>query len=82
MFDSNPTVGSISGSSVGIGTTSAAVELEVNGGIRLNTAKAQPTCSATTRGEFWFVQGPSNTKDSVSVCAKDAANVYAWRTVY
>jgi hypothetical protein len=68
---------------LGIGTTTAPTEkLEVNGGVKLNTTSAKPTCSATTRGTFWFTQGATGVKDSVQVCAKDAANAYAWRTIY
>lgn len=51
------------------------------GGIQL-TSGTQPTCSVTTRFLFWTVAGGSGVKDSVQVCAKDASNVYAWRTIY
>ncbi len=37
---------------VGIGTTTPGRELEVNGGVRLNTAISQPFCSAAVRGTF------------------------------
>jgi hypothetical protein len=69
---------------VGIGTTtiSTGQKLEVNGGIALNTATAKPTCSATTRGTFWVTQNGAGVKDNVEVCAKDAADAYAWRTIY
>jgi hypothetical protein len=82
MFDSNSTVGFFANGTVGVNVSRGTAELEVNGGVRLNTLKAQPTCSSTTRGEFWFVQGASGVKDAAQVCAKDAANSYAWRTVY
>lgn len=42
----------------------------------------QPTCSASLRGVTWYVEGADLAKDSVVVCAKDASNVYAWRTIY
>ena len=42
----------------------------------------QPTCAVGLRGRIWFGQGGTGVKDSVSVCAKDAANTYAWRTLY
>lgn len=38
--------------------------------------------SSTTRGTFWVVQGAAGVKDTVEVCAKDAADAYAWRTLY
>ncbi len=67
---------------VGIGTTGPGQKLEVNGGVRLNTATAKPTCDATTRGTFWMAQGGAGVKDTVEVCAKDVADAYAWRTLY
>jgi hypothetical protein len=68
--------------SVGIGTLAPGQKLEVAGGVRLNTTAAKPACSATQRGTFWVTQGAAGVKDSVQVCAKDAANAYAWRTLY
>jgi hypothetical protein len=67
---------------VGIGTTAPNQALEVNGGIRLNTVTAKPTCDATTRGTTWFTQGAAGVKDDFEVCAKDAGDAYAWRTIY
>jgi len=67
---------------VGIGTTAPTQKLEVNGGARLNTVDAQPACDDTVRGTFWVTQGGAGVKDSVEVCAKDAGDAYAWRTLY
>jgi hypothetical protein len=67
---------------VGIGTTSPSAKLEINGGVRLNTATAKPTCDSTQRGIFWVTQGTAGVKDNVEVCAKDATDAYAWRTLY
>jgi hypothetical protein len=67
---------------VGIGATAPTQALEVNGGIRLNTATARPACDATVRGTFWVTQGGTGVADSVQVCAKDAADSYAWRTIF
>jgi len=67
----------------GLGTKTPQQRLDVNGGVRISTVTAQPTCDATTsRGTFWVVQGAAGVKDSVQVCAKDAANAYAWRNIY
>jgi hypothetical protein len=71
-----------SSGNVGIGISSPSQKLEVNGGIKLNTTIAKPTCNSSTRGTFWFTQGATGTKDSVEVCAKNAAGTYAWRTIY
>lgn len=67
---------------VGIGTYGATQKLEVNGGMRLNTNTAKPTCDTTARGTFWAFKGGAGVKDTVEVCAKDAGDAYAWRTIY
>jgi hypothetical protein len=43
---------------------------------------SQPTCSASLRGRLWFATGAAGIKDGLTVCAKDAADAYAWRTLY
>lgn len=67
---------------IGLGITNPSQKLEVNGGIRLNTTSGQPSCNTTTRGVMWFTQGGTGVKDTLSVCAKAASGVYAWRTLY
>jgi len=67
---------------VGIGTTTPNQKLEVNGGMRLNTTVSKPTCDSSQRGTFWVTQGGAGVKDTVEVCAKDAGDAYAWRTIY
>jgi hypothetical protein len=42
----------------------------------------QPSCSGAVRGRLWFVAGGMGTKDSLAVCAKDATDALAWRTLY
>ncbi len=42
----------------------------------------QPACSSSLRGRIWTVFGATGAKDSVTVCAKDATNAYAWRVIY
>ncbi len=67
---------------VGIGTSAPSQKLEVNGGVRMNTATARPTtCDATTRGTIWFVQDAANQNDSLSVCALKAG-VYGWQPLF
>ena len=61
---------------VGISTPAPMMDLEVNGGVRLNTADTQPACDQNSRGTFWVVQ--SNTGDTVEVCIF-SGGVYAWR---
>lgn len=43
---------------------------------------SQPACNSAARGTFWHNNGANGVKDSVSVCAKDAADNYAWRNLY
>jgi len=49
-------------------------------------AASKPTCvDATNRGMLWFTQGITGggaTTDTLEVCAKDAADTYAWRTLW
>lgn len=58
--------------------------IDKDGGLQIgvgNTAAA-PTCDSNSRGKFWYQGGGAGVKDNVQVCAKDAANAYAWRTIY
>jgi len=66
---------------VGIGTTAPGQALEVNGGVRVNTATAKPTCNAAARGTLWMTQGASGVKDAIEMCAKDASDAYVWRVL-
>lgn len=66
---------------VGVGVSGPTQVLEVNGGVRLNTATAQPTCDANARGTLWLVNGGGG-KDVLSVCATNASGTIAWRTLY
>ena len=54
----------------------------LSGNVQLSSSGGAPACDATTRGTFWMVAGASGVQDSVSVCAKDASDAYAWRTLY
>ncbi|HKR02279.1 MAG TPA: hypothetical protein VJT09_16495, partial [Pyrinomonadaceae bacterium] len=50
--------------------------------IKLGDPGTKPTCDATNRGVIWHDYGGAGVKDTVEVCAKDAGDVYAWRTIY
>lgn len=61
--------------------------IDLRGAIRLGigTTAATPVCDANNRGTLDFIQGTTGgvpTKDELSVCAKDAADAYAWRPLY
>lgn len=43
---------------------------------------AQPACAAPLRGRLWLAVGATGVKDTLSVCAKDAADSFAWRTLF
>jgi len=72
---------------------SAAGVVEINNGTQGTLAdfkaraitwgtEAQPACSAATRGLVVMVQGATGVKDSFAICAKDATDAYAYRTLY
>jgi hypothetical protein len=42
----------------------------------------RPSCAAATQSRIWFTPGTAGLKDELAVCAKDAANLFAWRVVY
>jgi hypothetical protein len=50
--------------------------------VNVAAAAAQPGCDATQRGRLWQTLGGTGSKDTVTVCAKDASEAYAWRTIY
>lgn len=39
-------------------------------------------CTSAQKGQFNYIEGGPGVKDTVQVCAKDAADNYAWRTLY
>ena len=60
---------------IGIGINDPQQKLEVDGGVRLKTTTAQPTCDVNARGTFWFTQNAGT--DVIEICALKA-NVYDW----
>lgn len=55
--------------------------VHVDGDIRFSTITLG-TCDSSLRGTLRFVEGTAGVKDRLMVCAKDAADSYAWRTIY
>ncbi len=74
------TVGVGDGSAIPVSTTGLGT-VKVDSGIQLVGA-TQPACDAARRGTFWYLAGGTGVKDTVSVCAKDAADSYHWRVIY
>ena len=63
-------------------TTTPGVQLWPNGMIQTIPQVSRPTCVAAYRGGFWTTNGGAGVADTVAVCAKDAGDAYAWRTIY
>lgn len=70
-----------SSSNVGIGVSTPQDVLEVNGGLRLNTATSQPTCSSAHRGLFWVTESGASIADAVQVCVKTSSDTYTWVSI-
>jgi len=51
-------------------------------GVNAASAATQPACNASQRGRWWQTLGGTGVKDTVTVCAKDAGDAYAWRAIY
>jgi len=69
---------------VSVGTTTATAKLNIyGGGVIINPgATGKPTCDVSQRGNQWNTFSGAGVKDSAEVCLKDAADAYAWRTLY
>ena len=50
--------------------------------LRNQPAGVRPPCSAETRGTLWHGNSDAGAKDTVTVCAKDASDLYGWRVIY
>lgn len=72
-----------SAGNVGVGTNAPTQKLEVNGGVRLNTAIAKQTCTAGVRGTLWFTQiATAGQADTLEICSKLVNGTYAWVAVF
>jgi prepilin-type N-terminal cleavage/methylation domain-containing protein len=67
-----------SGTNVGINQASPQQALEVNGGLRLNTALSQPACGASSRGTLWYLELAPSSNDALEVCMENASGTYSW----
>lgn len=65
-----------------LGSGALLFEIEPDGSFRSLPTGTKPTCASGIRGTYWYTQGGTGVKDNVEVCAKDAADAYAWRTIY
>jgi hypothetical protein len=65
-----------------LGSGALLFEVQSGGSFRSLPTGSRPACASGIRGEYWYTQGGAGVKDDVAVCAKDASDVYAWRTIY
>lgn len=54
----------------------------INDRVQFKDTGTKPTCDSSTRFAIWVDEGGAGVKDTVDVCAKDAGDAYAWRTLY
>lgn len=66
----------------GIGTTGPIHKIDINGAIKLGDEGTKPACNSAHRGTLFPTFGGTGVKDSLELCAKDAADAYAWRVIY
>lgn len=57
------------------------IQVESTGGLRWLTG-TKPTCAAGIRGTVYYVAGAATVLDTFEVCRKDAADAYAWVTLF
>lgn len=55
--------------------------LKLRAGMQYITA-AEPACNAGNRGTTWYVAGGAGVLDTYRLCRKDAADAYAWVTLF
>lgn len=48
----------------------------------MSAAASRPACAEALRGRLWFSVAAAGVQDQLAVCAKDAAEGYAWRSLY
>jgi hypothetical protein len=51
------------------------------GAVTISDGGTKPTCAAGIRGSIWYDAGGAGVADTFEVCAKAAADTYAWRVL-
>jgi len=72
----------VSGAGMIVSETADTISIATADTLRNQPSGTRPACSVSTRGMFWHTNGASGAKDAVEVCARDAMEAYAWRTIY
>jgi hypothetical protein len=76
---------------VGIGTSTPSQLLDVAGNANVQgiltgqvqvTGAAPGACSASIAGQISYSGHTTGTKDTAAICAADASDTWAWRTIY
>lgn len=78
----DPVIGDVTGGRMVLVWFDGTVFRLMNPSLVSATAGAQPACSSALRGRIWTIFSATGVKDSVTVCAKDATDAYAWRVIY
>lgn len=61
-------------------SVSGSGEVNLPNGANVNTAGAQPACSAGIRGKMWIIQGGAGVADIFQICSKTVLDTYVWVT--
>lgn len=72
----------IQGPNLVIAETASSVTWSGPSTLRNQPSGSKPSCTSATRGTMWHTNGSAGVKDTVELCAKDAAENYAWRAIY
>ena len=75
----------VSGGSAAVGEGDVTVvghEFISNAALVLRDKGTKPSCGPIHQFKIWVDQALAGVKDTVEVCAKDASDIYAWRTIY
>lgn len=64
------------------GNTGSGLQVSAAGVKIFASVIAKPTCNSTNRSFIYLTEGAAGVADSLEICRKDAADVYAWVTLY
>lgn len=65
----------------GFGVLAPKQKVEVNGGMRLETATSKPAANADSAGTIWRTKGGAGAADVVEMCLKAADGSYSWKPI-
>ncbi len=56
--------------------------IEVGGGVKINSGGTRPDCSDGNRGLLWYSKSVGSAADVAEVCVKDVGAKYSWKSLY